>query len=136
MSSPLLRAVLDTNIVVSAILRRNGLEADIFRRSLRGELRLYTSEPILKEYGAVLQRPKFGFSKAVLQRVIQDLESACIVVTLAGQITASPDPEDNMFLECAESAHADYLVTGNLRHFPSNWKGTRIVSSRQFLALI
>ena len=40
------------------------------------------------------------------------------------------DPDDNMFLECAETAHADYLITGNKRHFPSVWRSTKIVNAR------
>jgi len=46
------------------------------------------------------------------------------------------DPADNMFVECADAARADYLVTGNLRHFPKFWKNTKIISSREFLTVI
>jgi hypothetical protein len=45
------------------------------------------------------------------------------------------DPDDNIF-ECAAAARADYLVTGNLRHFPRFWKQTQAVSSREFLDLV
>jgi uncharacterized protein len=40
-----------------------------------------------------------------------------------------------MFLECADAARADYLITGNRRHFPAFWKGTKIISSREFITL-
>jgi len=51
-------------------------------------------------------------------------------------LSASPDEADNRFLECAEEAQADYLVTGNKRHFPTRWKNTKIVNAREFLELI
>jgi predicted nucleic acid-binding protein len=46
------------------------------------------------------------------------------------------DPADNILVECAEAARADYLVTGNQRHFPKFWKNTKIISSREFLNII
>ena len=46
---------------------------------------------------------------------------------------ACADPEDDIFLERAYAAKADYLATGNLRHFPDSWKNTRIVSPRWLL---
>jgi predicted nucleic acid-binding protein len=49
------------------------------------------------------------------------------------QITT--DVADNMFLECADAARVDYLITGNLRHFPRYWKRTKIITSREFLNL-
>jgi predicted nucleic acid-binding protein len=50
------------------------------------------------------------------------------------QITS--DPDDNIFVECADAARADYLVTGNQRHFPKFWKNTKIISSTEFLSVI
>jgi predicted nucleic acid-binding protein len=46
------------------------------------------------------------------------------------------DPDDNIFLECADAARADYLVTGNQRHFPQFWKQTKVVMSREFLSIV
>ena len=48
----------------------------------------------------------------------------------------APDPGDNKFLECADAARADYLVTGNQRHFPPYWKKTKVISSREFIMLV
>jgi putative PIN family toxin of toxin-antitoxin system len=134
MNRGICRVVLDTNIVVSAALKRDGLESKLLRRVLSGEYRLYTSLPILQEYADVLRRPKFGLSHAIVQQLIEGLETAGFVVEPRRRIRACSDPDDNMFLECDETAHAHYLITGNLRHFPTEWKETRIVLSRQFLA--
>lgn len=131
-----MRIVLDTNIVVSAVLTRDGLESRILRLALTNELRLCLSAAIRNEYAEVLARPKFHLSKAVRQQVLAGLEHAAIFTAPSRRLLISPDPEDNMFLECAEAARADYLITGNLRHFPSEWKQTRVVSSRQFLTSI
>ena len=136
MNRDICRVVLDTNIIISAALKRDGLESKILRRALSGEVRLYTSLPILQEYADVLRRPKFGLSNATAQRFIEGLQTAGFVVEPRRRIRACSDPDDNMFLECAETARADYLITGNLRHFPTEWKETRIVLSRQFLASI
>ena len=44
-------------------------------------------------------------------------------------------PGDNVFLECADKAGADYLITGNSRHFPKFWKKTKIITAREFVNL-
>lgn len=51
------------------------------------------------------------------------------------RLEVAGDPEDNKFLECADSARADYLVTGNRRHFPKFWKQTKVVTAREFVEL-
>lgn len=51
-------------------------------------------------------------------------------------LAVAVDPVDNKSLECAETAGAEYLITGNKRHFPAAWKGTRIVNARELLNLI
>jgi putative PIN family toxin of toxin-antitoxin system len=119
---------------VSAVLTRAGLESQILRFALNGELKLYTSPPILREYAEVLARPKFHFTKSVQQQIVEGIQRAAIMVLPKPHIMVCSDPEDNMFLECSEAARADYLVSGNLRHFPASWKSIRVVSSRQFLA--
>lgn len=50
-------------------------------------------------------------------------------------IKACSDPGDDIFLECAHAACADYLVTGNRKHFPSSWATPLIVTPRRFLEL-
>ena len=46
------------------------------------------------------------------------------------------DPDDNIFLECAQAAEADYLVTGNKRHFPDRWKTTKVIGARELVELL
>jgi len=51
------------------------------------------------------------------------------------RIEVAKDTDDNIFLECADAARADYLVTGNQKHFPTFWKKTKIITSREFISL-
>jgi predicted nucleic acid-binding protein len=53
-----------------------------------------------------------------------------------GSLHVTSDPADNIFLECADAAGADYLITGNQRHFPNFWKKTKIISSREFIGIV
>ena len=57
-------------------------------------------------------------------------------MTPSRPLQITPDPEDNIFLECADAARADYLVTGNPRHFPKFWKKTKVITSREFLSIV
>jgi predicted nucleic acid-binding protein len=58
------------------------------------------------------------------------------LVVPSRRLEVSGDPDDNPFLECADAARADYLVTGNLRHFPRFWKKTKIITPREFIGLV
>jgi predicted nucleic acid-binding protein len=53
-----------------------------------------------------------------------------------GQEWVTTDPDDNKFLECADAARADYLITGNQKHFPKFWKKTKVIMSREFIDLV
>ena len=59
-----------------------------------------------------------------------------IVVRPKEKLAVSPDEKDNRFLECAEAADADYLVTGNKRHFPEQWKECRVIGARDLVELL
>jgi hypothetical protein len=50
-------------------------------------------------------------------------------------VFAANDPSNDKFLECADAARADYLITGNLRHFPRFWKSTKVVTAREFIGI-
>lgn len=131
-----LRLVLDTNIVVSAALKPDGLQRTVLLLAMTRPARLHVSAAILSEYRIVLSRPEFKIRKGLRQQFLQRIEDRSHVVIPSRQIHVTSDPDDNAFLECAEAARADYLVTGNLRHFPRFWKQTKIITSREFATLI
>jgi putative PIN family toxin of toxin-antitoxin system len=100
-------------------------------------VRLFLSPPILEEYAEVLKRPKFQFDTRRVDRLLRDLTHAATMVTPEGRISASPDESDNRFLECAHASGADYLVTGNKRHFPfPAYEDTVIVSPAEFAQIV
>ena len=132
----MISVVLDTNVVVSAHLNPEGSESLVFLLALAGKLRLYLSEPIVAEYEAVLSRKKFSFRPERVANSLAAIRAAGRMVKPTHTLSICPDPDDNRFLECAEAAQADYLVTGNKRHFPGQWAKTTVVNGRALLALI
>lgn len=131
-----LRLVLDTNVVVSAALKPEGLQRTVLLLALTKPARLYVSPPILAEYKIVLSQPELQIRRGLRHRFLQLIANRAYVVSPVRQLAVTPDPDDNIFLECADSARADYLITGNQRHFPRFWKQTKIITSREFLEII
>ena len=131
-----LRLVIDTNVVVSAALKPEGLQRTVVLLAMTKPTRWYVSDPIVSEYATVLARPELKIRKSLRQQFLQLIENHAHVVTPSrlGQVTL--DPADNIFIECADRARADYLITGNQRHFPKFWKNTKIINSSEFLSVI
>jgi putative PIN family toxin of toxin-antitoxin system len=127
------RIVLDTNVIVSAMLSPNGNEGLVLRLALAGEFELCISPVVLVEYRKVLERPKLRVPAWKIEDLFSKLDSRAKLVHPSHTVGASPDESDNRFLECAEVADAEYLITGNKRHFPKVWEGTKIVNAREFL---
>ena len=130
----MIRIVLDTNVVISAILKSTGPEARIIDLVAAGTLQPCISAAILSEYLRVAARPFLRAHENRARQVLSLLAQVSENVSPGRRVHASPDEDDNRFLECAEEGHADFLVTGDRRHFPPAWAGTRVVSSRELLA--
>ena len=125
--------VLDTNVIVSAHLKEEGLERFVLDLALARKLQLFLSDEILEEYAGVLARAAFELSPAKVAASLRLLEKAATMIYPQKKITAAKDPDDNKFLECAAEAQADYLVTVNKKHFPQQLQRTRIVNARELL---
>jgi putative PIN family toxin of toxin-antitoxin system len=130
----MIRVVVDTNVLVSGILKPGGWEAAVLDLIAEGKLAWCTSEPILNEYKRVLLN-KLRLPPLPVQYYLL-LAKAGPFFAPNLVIDASPDEEDNRFYECADAARADYLVTGNLRNFPSPYGRTKIVNARRLLELL
>ncbi len=130
-----LRLVLDTNIIVSAALKPSSIPRTVLLIALTRPARLYVSEPILAEYREVLARPELSIRKPLRQQFLDLLRNRAHLIVPTRRIQATSDPHDNIFLECADAARADYLITGNPRHFPPFWKQSKIITPRQFITL-
>ena len=131
-----LRLVLDTNVVISAALKQDGLQRTVLVLALTRPARLYVSMPILAEYKRVLARRELRIRKGLRQQLLQLVAKRSYSVRPARRLRVTSDPDDNIFLECADAARADYLVTGNLKQFPRYWKKTKIISAREFMNLV
>lgn len=129
----MIRVVLDTNVIVSALLQPLGPSAQIFVLALDGSVQLCVSGSIYAEYEEVIGRPRLQRSAEIIAGTLQAIRERSLWVKPTESVQACQDPDDDIFLECAQAARADYLVTGNLRHFPASWGNTKIVTPRWFL---
>jgi putative PIN family toxin of toxin-antitoxin system len=131
-----LRLVIDTNILVSAALKPDGLQRTVLLLAITKPARLYVSEAILAEYREVLARPELKIRRGLHQQLLQLIKNHAQLVRPARTLQIAKDPGDDKFLECADVARADYLVTGNQRHFPKFWKKTKVITSREFISIV
>jgi putative PIN family toxin of toxin-antitoxin system len=129
-------AVLDTNVVVSALLRPEGPPAAVIDLGFAGQFRWYISEPVSAEYGVVLARKRLGIDPRRAAKFFVDLYQAAVVVAPTRKLRECTDASDNKFLECALEARADYVVTGNARHYPERFQDIRVVLPRKFLTVL
>jgi putative PIN family toxin of toxin-antitoxin system len=134
-----MRVVLDTNILVSALLIQTGNPAVIYRAWREGRFILLTSTELLDELRATLRKP------AIAERIkpykagslVNELKKLAETVTVLPIVPRSPDSTDDFLLALSEAGRADYLVTGDKIGLLTleEHKGTRIVSARAFAAL-
>jgi putative PIN family toxin of toxin-antitoxin system len=130
-----LRLVVDTNILVSAALKPESLQNTVLLISLTRPARLYFSQPILEEYADVLARREFRIRKGLRLQLLQLIRNRGTLIVPRYGLEVTSDPDDNKFVECADAARADYLITGNLKHFHRFWKGTKVISPREFIEM-
>lgn len=132
MSAP--RIVLDSNVVISGFLF-GGVPAQLLELVLEGSIECFTSLPILDEIRNVLLRPKFGLSSDQALTLIEELHDLCQVVMPGERIMAVfDDPDDNIILECASTANAGFIISGDshLLHL-RQWRDIHILSPSDFL---
>lgn len=130
-----LRLVLDTNIIVSAALKPDSLQRTTFLIATSKPARLYVSTAIFEEYAEVLSRPELRIRKGLRQQLLQHIKNHSYLIESPRSLDVTGDPDDNKFVECADAARADYLITGNQKHFPEFWKNTKIITAREFIRL-
>jgi uncharacterized protein len=131
-----MKVVLDTNVIVSAVLTAHGICAQILDMLAGGVFGLYADDRILAEYDSVLRRPQLRLvpqDAAEVMEMIRSVAEPVAGVPLPGEL---PDPGDMPFLEVAASTDA-VLVTGNTRHYPKRLlQGVTVLSPREFMELL
>jgi putative PIN family toxin of toxin-antitoxin system len=126
--------VLDTNVIVSGLLRPHSTPATVLRLVAMGAVRVAYDERILAEYREVLSRPKFPFTPAQIKTFLEQTEGEGIAVAAPPWMTPLPDADDAAFLEVAEAARVDALITGNTRHYPARCRhGIPVLDPAAFL---
>ncbi|MBE5867344.1 MAG: putative toxin-antitoxin system toxin component, PIN family [Lachnospiraceae bacterium] len=129
-------AIIDTNVLVSAMLKWNSVPGNLMELVFEGPIiPVYNSE-ILNEYLEVLSRPKFHLTKKIVDDVIENLENRGILVEAETIDIVLPDPKDRVFYEVVleeRKTEEAYLVTGNIKHFPAE---TFIVTPRKMLDIV
>jgi len=124
--------VLDTNILVSALLSREGKPAKVYRMFLTRILLLIYSPQIFEEYQDVLYRPYLQIphidADIVLRAIRQNGKEVWVMPPSVGIM---PDEDDRVFYDTAKSTGA-FLITGNTKHYPSE---PFIVTPAEFLEL-
>jgi len=134
-----MRAVLDTNILISALIIQTGNPAAIYRAWREGRFTLLTCTEHLDELSATLRKP----SVAALIKpykaggLVNEIRKIAETVDALPNVLRSPDPTDDYLLALSEAGGADYLVTGDKSGLLilGGHKGTEIVSARTFVDL-
>ena len=131
---PRSHVVLDTNIIISAILF-GGKPKAVIDLIISGTVFCSLSLPIIEELISVLQRPKFGFSASACLQVVEQLHGICRIVSPQVHLDViTEDPDDNRILECAVAANADFIITGDPHLLKiQSFKGIRIMRPAEFL---
>jgi putative PIN family toxin of toxin-antitoxin system len=134
-----MRVVLDTNVLVSALLMESSPPGQLITHWRQGRLTLLTAAPQLDELMRVTRYPKIRarLKPAQAGRLINELREIAVVMERLPSVDVSPDPYDNYLLAIASGGEADYLVTGDKPHLLAlgHHDGTKIVSVRDFITL-
>ena len=131
-----LKLVIDTNVLVSAALKPKGLERAVVIFALTPPAILFISKELLAEYAEVLSRPELRIAVNERRELMELIGSHSRLVAPSRKLAVCHDPDDDIFVECADAARADYLITGNAKHFPVYWRNTKIINARELLDII
>ncbi len=132
-----MRLVIDTNILVSALLAPTSLPAQLVLLWRAGRFDLLTAPDQLDELMHVTRYPKIRerLAPALAGRLVNDVRALAMTVEKLPVVDASPDPDDNYLLALAAAGAADFLVTGDKRDLLrlAVYEGTKIITVRDFL---
>lgn len=133
----LTRVVLDTNILISAIVF-GGKPRKVLESVIKEEIQLILTEDIIKEMKRVLVGKKFQYPDEITDLIIRELEALAEIVKPKERIRLiEKDPEDNRVLECAQESQADYIVSGDAHLLElEKFEGSKIVTAEEILEIL
>ncbi|MEZ3487061.1 MAG: putative toxin-antitoxin system toxin component, PIN family [Lachnospiraceae bacterium] len=129
-------AVIDTNVLVSAMLRSMSVPGSIIEFALCGTIIPVLNKEIVWEYRNVLMRDKFHLTEEIVEGMIQSLEEQGEYMNPEYSYIELPEPKDTIFYVVVMEKRKEedaYLITGNIRHFPTEYY---IVTPREMLDII
>ena len=128
-----MRVVIDTNVIVSALLNANGIPASILALVLNGKLNISYDNRIIFEYINVLSRKEFCFDSEIINSLINYIRKDGEYVSAIYPVIEFSDKTDKKFYEVYKAGAAEYLITGNIKHFP---KEKTIITPRDFMEIL
>ncbi|MCR5697826.1 MAG: putative toxin-antitoxin system toxin component, PIN family [Marinilabiliaceae bacterium] len=131
----MIHAVIDTNVIVAALLTHNIESATIkvLNAIEKGQLVPIYNDEIIDEYFDVLSRTKFHFTKENIKRHISIFYDKGVRAERVCTKETFHDPKDVVFYEVALSKEDAYLITGNIKHFPQK---PIVVSSAEMIEIL
>ncbi len=131
-----MKIVLDTNVLVSGLFPKKTPPSIVLDLIVKGHLHVCYNTYILSEYREVLLRPKFDFNKEHVDLILQYIRKNGYLVPSFPINIDLPDKDDITFLEAAIIGEADFLITGNMDHFPAEkCKNIKVVTPNKFLKI-
>lgn len=128
--------VIDTNIIVSALLssKNDSATVQVMEKVFRQDIKPIYSKEIFAEYTNVLNRPKFHFSKELVEYMLSAIKQFGILEEPKETVmVVLPDMKDVPFYKLVLDSEDTYLVTGNIKHFPQE---SRIITARQLIDIL
>ena len=126
--------VVDTNIIVSGLIKSFSESSKIINLILSGKIRLAYDARILNEYEEVLKRKKFNINFKHIESIISQIKEEGVYISTIPLKGSLPDKDDEPFLEVAFAGKIDVIITGNKKHFPQEiCKNINVLSPSEFL---
>ena len=130
-----MKIVLDTNVLISGLLKSNSDAGAIVRMLAGGFLQVVYDARIITEYREVLSRPKFALEDTEIETILSIIEAEGLLVVGRPLQERLPDPDDEPFLEVALAGDA-VLITGNGKHYrPTASREVMVLSPAEFISL-
>jgi putative PIN family toxin of toxin-antitoxin system len=131
-----MQVVIDTNVIVSGILKPSNPPGEIIDMLFSGQVEPVYDDRILNEYSIVLRREKFSFPPETVNALLGTIQTIGIRVIPLHRTISMPDDHDRCFIECALVSRDKIIVTGNKKHFPPSSLGpVKAFSPKEFMEL-